>query len=117
MIIQHLNQAEQTVRRVSDDAPKAAGGASIAKPTVVKTGQPSTEQLKQAADAINQVMRQSNPSLEFEFSVDAGTKKPVIRVMNTTTGELIRQIPSEAALAIAHSIDQFQKSLLLDQKA
>jgi len=120
MIIQHINQAEQAVRLAGADAPKVISDASIAKPALdgaVKTRQPSAEQLKQAADTINQVMRQSNPSLEFEFSVDAGTKKPVVRVVDTTTGELIRQIPSEATLAIAHSIDQFQKSFLLSQKA
>ena len=120
MIIQHINQADPPVNRVSADTPKAIADASIAKPTLdgaVKTRQPSAEQLKQAADTINQVMRQSNQSLEFQFSVDTDTKKPVVRVMDTKTGELIRQIPSEATLAIARSIDQFQKSLLLSQKA
>lgn len=120
MIIQHLNQTEPPVSRVSDDAPRVIADTSIAKPTpagAIKTGQPSAEQLKQATDTINQVMRQSNQSLEFEFSVDTDTKQPVIRVVDTKTGELIRQIPSEATLAIAHSIDQFQKSILLNQKA
>ena len=122
MIIQNINQAGQPARRVSDDAPKVVVDVSIARfalDDAVKTRPPSSEQLKQATDKINQVMRQSNQSLEFEFkfSVDTDTKKPIVRVVDTTTGELIRQIPSEATLAIAHSIDQFQKSFLLSQKA
>lgn len=120
MIIQNINQAEQPVSRVSADAPKVVTDTSIAKPTLgyaVKTRPPSSEQLKQATDTINQVMQQSNPSIEFKFSVDADTKKPIVRVVDVTTGQLIRQIPSETTLAIAHSIDQFQKSFLLSQKA
>jgi len=121
MIIQNINKAEQPVRHVSDDAPKVIADISIASPTLasaVKTEQPSSEQLKQATDTINQVMQQSNQNLkfEFEFSVDNDTKKPIVRVVDTKTGELIRQIPSEATLAVARSIDQFQKSLLLNQK-
>jgi flagellar protein FlaG len=121
MIIQNTNQAGQPVRRVSDDAPKVVVDISIARPTLddaVKTRPPSAEQLKQATDTISQVMRQSNQSLEleFKFSVDADTKKPIVRVVDATTGKLVRQIPTEATLAIAHSIDQFQKSLLFSQK-
>jgi flagellar protein FlaG len=123
MIIQfanNINQAEQTVRRVSDDASKAVADNSNAKPPFGDAGrarQPSFEQLKNAADNINQVMQQSNQNLEFEFTMDTDTKKAVVRVVDTKTGELIRQIPSEETLAIARSIDKFQHSLLLSQKA
>jgi flagellar protein FlaG len=122
MIMQIINRAEQPVRHVSDDTPKVIADISIASPTrdgAVKTGQPLSEQLKQATDTINQVMRESNQCLEFEFefSVDTDTKKPIVRVVDTKTGGLIRQIPSEATLAVARSIDQFQKSILFSQKA
>jgi flagellar protein FlaG len=120
MIIQNINQARQPLRLVSADAPKAIADTSIAKPTLdsaVETRPPSAEQLQQATDKINQVMQQSNQRLEFNFSVDADTKKSIVRVVDATTGKLVRQIPPEATLAIARSIDQFQKSLLFSQKA
>lgn len=123
MIIQfanNINQSEQAVRRVSDDAPKAVADTSNAKPPLggaAKVQQPSSEQLKKAADNINQAMQQSNQNLEFEFSMDIDTKKTVVRVVDKKTGELVRQIPSEETVAIARSIDQFQRSLLLSQKA
>jgi len=120
MIVQitnNINQAEQTVRRVSDDASKAIADNSNAKPPFGGARQPSSEQLKKAADNINQVMQQSNQNLEFEFTMDTDTKKAVVRVVDTKTGELIRQIPSEETLAIARSIDKFQHGLLLSQKA
>ncbi len=116
MIIQNTktNMGILPVRLVSDDAPKVVAHTSAQ----VTPQQPSPEQLKNAVDDINRVMRQSNQSLEF--SVDTNTKKLIVRMTDAGTGELIRQIPSEEALAIARSIDQFQQfqhGLLLKQKA
>lgn len=76
---------------------------------------PSPEQLKSAVDIINTVIRQSNNNLEF--SLDVETSKPIVKLVDTETGELIRQYPSEETLAISRSIDRFQQGLLLKQKA
>jgi flagellar protein FlaG len=107
----NINQAEQTVRPVSADAPK------VVTDVTAKAQQSSPEQLKKAADNISQAAKQSNQNLEFEFSMDTDTHKSVVKVMDKQTGELIRQIPSEETLEIARSIDKFQRSLLLSQKA
>jgi len=119
MIIQNtnMNQATQPVRRVSDGAPAAVTNI----PTPAMPQQPSSDQLQSAVDNINQAMRQSKQNLEL--SVDPYTKTPVVKMVDTQTGELIRQFPSEAVLAIASSIDkflqqsQFQHGLLLKEKA
>jgi len=37
--------------------------------------------------------------------------------VDTETGDVIRQFPSEDMLAISRSIDRFQQGLLLKQKA
>ena len=119
MIIQNTNtnQAVLPVRRVSDDAPKVVANT----PEQVPPQQPSSQQLKNAVDDINQAMRQSKQNLEL--SIDPDTKTPIVKMVDTETGELIRQFPSEAVLAIASSIDkflqqnQFQHGLLLKQKA
>lgn len=76
---------------------------------------PSAEELKNAVATINQVMQQSNQALEF--SVDTDTHRTVVRMVDTSTGELLRQFPSEATLAISRGIEQFQQGLLLQQKA
>jgi flagellar protein FlaG len=115
MDVQNTKNSHQTappVRRVSSDVPKlvAAAPKDEAKPA-------SAEQLKQAANDINQALRQSNQSLEFAFSVDTETKKPIIKVMDTHTGEVIRQMPSEEMMAISRSIDEFQQAHLLKLKA
>ena len=115
MLIQNVNnvlQTPQPIRLPSDGAPKVAEAAPQALPQ-----QPSTQQLKSAVDSINQAMRQANRSVEL--SVDSSTKKPVVKMMDSETGELIRQYPSEEVLAIAQAIDQYlgQQGLLFKQKA
>lgn len=75
----------------------------------------SSAELNQAVAEINQAMQASNRNLEF--SVDTSTRKVVVKMMDTSTGELIRQFPSEATLAIARGIDQFQQGLLVSREA
>lgn len=72
---------------------------------------PSSAQLEEAVTHINQVLQQTNRNLHF--SVDDSTKRVVVKIVDTQTGELVRQIPSEETLAIARSIDTMQKGLLL----
>ena len=126
MIIQNSttpSQAALPVRRVSDDTTKVTSPSTGAIPassdyTLKANAQPkptSAEQLKTAVVDINKAMRQSNRSLEF--SVDSGTKIPMVKLVDSDTGQLIRQIPSEETLAIARSIDHFQRGLLLSHLA
>jgi flagellar protein FlaG len=122
MIIQNstTNQATAPVRLASDGAPNVVVDTSNAGPAPgvqqAAPQQPSSGQLQNAVDGINLAMRQSNQNLEF--SVDTSTKKPVVKMVDTQTGDLIRQFPSEETLAIARSIDQFlqRQGLLLNQK-
>ena len=131
MIIQNgsrVNQNVQTGGRVSDDPSRVAAagstveprpGAAIDLPQVttkpVARQQASSEELKTAVDGINRVMRQSSRNLEFRL--DADTNLVVVKLMDTETGEVIRQMPSEETLAIARSIGEFQQGLLLKQRA
>lgn len=129
MIVQNVgSQGAVPVRPVSNDVP-----AVVAEPPVqVSAGQttatqasatqaPSSEQLKHAVNTINKVLQQSNQNLVF--SVDPNTKTPVVKMMDSETGKVISQYPSEAVLAIAQSIDQYlsehqlQHGLLLKQQA
>ncbi|MGD8644782.1 MAG: flagellar protein FlaG [Chromatiales bacterium] len=57
----------------------------------------------------------------MEFSVDEASKRTVIRVMDSQTKEVIRQIPAETVLAMARMIQLDEvdaiKGLLLEQEA
>lgn len=76
---------------------------------------PSPEQVRSAVAAINQALKHTNHSIEF--SVDTDTHRTVVKMVDTSTGELIRQFPSDAALAISQGIEQYQQGLLLRKKA
>ncbi len=103
------------VRISSNDVLRVTGQASE---HAASLPQPSPQQMQIVVGAINQAMQQANQSMEI--SVDFNTKIPVVKLTDTATGELIRQMPSKEILAIARSIDQFlefQRGLLLNQEA
>jgi flagellar protein FlaG len=52
----------------------------------------------------------------IEFTVDQESGKTVVKVIETETQALIRQIPSPEMLEMAHAIERMQ-GLLLRQKA
>ena len=112
MIIQNINSAIPSDVNAGNVGPNIVLGTPTPAPT---SPPPSTQQIKLAVDSINQVMQQTNHSLEF--SMDSDTKVAVVKVIDTETGQLIVQIPSKVALAIAESIDQQQQGLLLSHKA
>lgn len=102
--------------------PNAQAPAAAATPVLPQTAPaPVTElqatpaQLKNVVDNLNQALRQANKNLEF--TVDAETEEPIVKLVDSETGDVIRQYPSEEALSIARSIDDFQQGLLLKQQA
>ncbi|OWY37908.1 flagellar biosynthesis protein FlaG [Xenophilus sp. AP218F] len=77
------------------------------EPDIAKQLQESVKQLNNTASLYN-----SN----LQFSVDKDTGTTVVKVVDTETKQVIRQIPSEEALRIAKAIGDF-KGLLLKDKA
>ncbi len=75
---------------------------------------PTLEQVNQAVQNINKSLRSLNQNLEF--SVDSDSKRTVVKVVDQSTKEVIRQIPSEETLEIAKALDTV-KGLLIKQQA
>jgi flagellar protein FlaG len=69
--------------------------------------------LEEATEHLNKQMTQNKRDLSF--SVDDVANKIVVTVKNRE-GEVVRQIPSETALRVAHNLDDM-KGLLQDQKS
>ena len=80
-----------------------------------QAAQPTNAQIQSAVDKVNQAMLQANTGVEF--SIDQSSDRTLVKVVDTKTGETIKQFPSKEMIAISQSIDQFQKGLLLRQKA
>ena len=56
----------------------------------------------EAVASLNEYARKSERNLEF--SVDSELGLPVVQVIDSTTREVIRQIPSETALSVARNL-------------
>ena len=71
------------------------------------------QNLKEAVSLLNDQMSSTKTGLGFSYneSIDA----PIVTVLKTQTGEVVRQIPNEVVIRVAQSIDQF-KGLLHNQK-
>ena len=74
---------------------------------------PSMEQVKQAVQEINKSTQYGARGLEF--SVDDASDRTIIKIVDKQTQDVIRQIPTEEALAISHSLDQVIGNLLKDK--
>lgn len=115
MIIQSTPPISQAIKPDNVTPARTEPRAVALPPAQSAPQKPSLEELKSAVAFINKALQQSNRNLEF--SVDTTTDKTVVKMVDTSTGELIRQFPSEATLAISRGIDQFQQGLLVTRKA
>lgn len=62
--------------------------------------------LQDAIQRINDQMQSQRQNLNFHM--DESTNRFVITVRNTQSGEVIRQIPDEVVLKVAHNIEQLK---------
>jgi flagellar protein FlaG len=90
---------------------KTTAGQPVAAPAA----QPDRKSLEQAVRDMSNAINVTQPP-QLSFAIDDSSERVVIRITDVSTGELIRQIPSEDALSIASSLDKLQ-GLLLKQKA
>jgi flagellar protein FlaG len=91
-----------------------AGVSAVASKTPAAGPQPSRDDLNAAVKKINESMPPSAQSLQF--SIDEDSKDIVVKVIDQSTKEVVRQIPTEEALEIAKSLDKM-RGLLIRQTA
>lgn len=64
---------------------------------------------KNLQDAIHQLNEQVQKNQQnLAFSIDEAADRFVIKVKNTQTGEVVRQIPDDVVLKIAHNINDLK---------
>ena len=86
-------------------APESKVNAEPAKAEQVA----ATDELGEAVENINQFVNSQGRTLNF--SVDEESGKPVVKVIDFETKEVIRQIPSEEVLTMAKAIKRLQEDL------
>lgn len=92
---------------------KVAG--TVIKPSSVDaTSQPTREVVAKAAADLQNFVQSMGRNLSF--SVDETTGYHVVRVVNPSTGELVRQLPSEELLKVARDFQRLN-NVLVSQRA
>ena len=95
----------------SPEAPKV----QPPKPVAIQFDQAEVRQsIQDAIKLLNQQINSNNRGLGFH--VDDAVGGPVVTVRSTNTGEVIRQIPNETVVNIAHNIERM-KGILFNEKS
>ena len=68
------------------------------------------ENIAEALQKLNDQMR--NKGRDLNFSMDEASDRVVITVKHSITGEVVRQIPNEVVLKVAHNLEQVKGMLL-----
>ena len=97
-------QAESAVAKVKLQAPEKVDLGFSAKEM--------RENIQEAIDRLNQQLKANGRDLSFQM--DEEINRPIITVRNIETGEVVRQIPSEEIVRMAHSIEE-GKGLLFNE--
>ncbi len=87
----------------ADVAPKVVAP----KPIEIKFDQAkATKNLQEAVSLLNKQMQDTGRGLGFSYVESKASA--VIKVSNINTGEVVRQIPSEEVIKMAHKIDELK---------
>lgn len=80
--------------------------------TINKLAENAAE-IREAVAEINKAVKKVPTSLDF--SVDEASKRFIVSVTDTNTGEVIRKLPGDAVLRIAKQLESL-KGVVFDQK-
>jgi uncharacterized FlaG/YvyC family protein len=110
-----LQAYHDQVKKSQDDAVSLSGAAAALNAQVLYRAPPVSEgnAAQQAVTTINAALKRFATSLEFTF--DPGTLTRVVKVVDSDTGQTVRQMPSEDAIKAARALEQ-GKGLLIGQK-
>jgi len=88
---------------------------SVAAPQAFRVDpQQQRQHLQDVVQQLNSQVEKTSTSLGFQVDEVAG--RNVVTVRNKETGDVVRQIPSDAVLAVAHNIERL-RGLLFNGKA
>ncbi len=123
MVSESKNISSARVQVLPTPAPVATAAATpVAASPKVSAPKPvqlqfdeakNRKNVQDAVSALNEQMAATKTGLGFHM--DEAVGGPVVTVRSAETGEVVRQIPNEVVVQVAHSIDAL-KGLLLNAK-
>ncbi len=114
MLIQPFTPASNTGR--AELQPRQAAREAAAVPAAQEKAAPvetNTQAVKAAVEASNRVVQSLQSKIEFVTDDSSG--EMLIKVIDPSNNEVIRQIPSEEMLAISRALDRMQGLLVKSQ--
>ena len=93
---------------------KAQALTPMPKPEIKFDADHARKNLAEAIQKLNDMMKDSGRTLSFSMDVKLG--RPIVFVKNMANGDVVRQIPSEVVVRVAHGIEDF-KGLLHNEAA
>lgn len=100
----------------SATAVAGAGAVTESDGTTKATTRPEVSQ-QQLSEAVNKLNEFVAPALQsIQFSMDQDSNRMIVKVVDTSTQKVLRQIPNEEVLAISRTLDKLQ-GLVIRQTA
>lgn len=97
----------------------AAGQISLVASSEVKSLKNETSQIEkeELVGAVKKLNEHVAPALQtIEFSLDQESKRMIVKVVDTETQKVLRQIPNEEVVAMSKTLDKLQ-GLVIRQTA
>jgi flagellar protein FlaG len=118
--IKQLGNVPPPVVAMTPERAAPAAGAKLASVAAAAQSAAATpparsDEVRKAASQVNEALK-GTASSDLQFSVEGENKDVVVRVVDSQTKEVIRQIPSEQMVAISKAMDNLS-GLLVQQKA
>ncbi|WP_127470461.1 flagellar protein FlaG [Thiomicrorhabdus aquaedulcis] len=104
-----LNQSVQSTEKLhSANDTKLMAESSVVSPKS-SAQKEATEELKVQAGSVNNLLNQLGQAITF--AVDETTQHSVVKVVDKTTGEVIKQYPNEGSLQMMKNIQNYLESV------
>jgi flagellar protein FlaG len=88
------------------DVPKKELTLQVPKSQIQFDAEKAQKNLEDAIQKLNDMLKDSGRTLSFSMDVKLG--HPIVFVKNMANGDVIRQIPNEVVVRIAHGIEDFK---------
>jgi flagellar protein FlaG len=106
---------QQKAQAVRDVKPTPSNPFALVE-TKAKVGKELESNYKEIEAALEDIRKMADDNLSnLGFSIDRKINTHVVVVTDKTTGEVVRQIPNEVVIRVAHNIADL-KGLLFDKK-
>lgn len=102
------NSMESKLNKTNDPVENRQQSASVVSP-VLKAQQETEKSVINEVETVNLKLDQT--TLGLTFLVDENTQSSVVKVVDKTTDEVIRQFPTEGSLKVINNIQNYLNSV------